>query len=56
MLLRSGSMWKISAVPLYLWCMLLLPSVVVAIYVGVRRKWVCAPVPVFSLAAALSHL
>jgi len=34
MLLHSGSMWKISAVPLYFWRMLLLPSAFMAVYLG----------------------
>ena len=43
-----------SAVPLYLWCMLLLPSAVAAIYVAVRRRWVYAPIPFFSITSVFT--
>jgi hypothetical protein len=47
-------MWSISAVPLYLWFMLLLPSAVVANYIAVQRKWAYLPVLSFSLATVVA--
>lgn len=52
MLLDSRSMWHISAVPLYIWCMLLLPSALVATHVAFRRRWAYAPIVIFSLVNA----
>jgi hypothetical protein len=37
-------MWRISAVPLYLWCMLLPPSAIVAICIAMQRKWAYLPI------------
>lgn len=54
MLLHSRSVWSISAVPLYLWFMLLLPSTVLATYIAVRRKWAYVPVLSFSLATVVA--
>src|SRR5260370_89107 len=56
MLLHSRSMWSISAIPLYLWCMLLLPSAGVAIYVAVRRRWAYVPILSFSLATVVASI
>jgi len=53
MLLDSRSMWHISAVPLYIWCMLLLPSALVATQVAFRRRWAYAPIVIFSLVNAV---
>ena len=53
MLLHSRSMWHISAVPLDIWCMLLLPSAVVATYGVLRRRWSYAPILIFSLMNAV---
>ena len=49
-------MWSISAVPLYLWCMLLLPSAVVAICITVWRKWAYVPILSFSLATVITSI
>ncbi len=53
MLLHSRSVWIIRAIPLYLWCILLLPSAMAAIYVVVRRRWRYLPIPLFALTNVL---
>ena len=52
-MLYSRSMWHISAIPPYLWCMLLLPSAIAVGYVALRRRWSYAPILFFSLTSVV---
>src|ERR1017187_3946478 len=44
-------MWRISAVPAYIWCLLLLPSALIAVLAALRRTYIWIFTLSFSLTA-----